>query len=378
MIFTTDLNDRNNENDFCYLLIIIFISIIKITIISFKMKHLFFCFFVMVMLMSCSNKYQRFVSNYTFKSNDGKPDYSNLNYWAAHPYKHDPSDSTPKLITVKSVSDSTVDVFFIHPTTYTSKAKEFGENAPVDNAELNAKTDYSTILYQASIFNQVGRIFSPRYRQTNLQAYFPITSIDTTKAIAAFELAYQDIKMAFTYYLQHYNNGRPIIIASHSQGTTHAKRLLKEFFDGTPLQNKLVAAYLVGIPVEVNCFTAIKGCNTPYQTGCVCSWRTFKEGYKPNYIAKEHPVIVTNPLSWDSSQPTAARATNKGSVLLNFNKLVPKVAEAKVVGNILWTSKPHFFGNLFFTGKNYHIADYNLYYLSVQQNAAARVKAFWK
>ena len=274
MIFTTDLNDRNNENDFCYLLIIIFISIIKITIISFKMKHLIFCFFVMVMLMSCSNKYQRFVSNYTFKSNDGKPDYSNLNYWAAHPYKHDPSDSTPKVITVKSVADSTVDVFFIHPTTYTSKAKEF--------------------------------------------------------------------------------------------------------FDGTPLQNKLVAAYLVGIPVEVNCFTAIKGCNTPYQTGCVCSWRTFKEGYEPDYIAKEHPVIVTNPLSWDSSQPTAARATNKGAVLLNFKKLVPKVAEAKVVGNILWTSKPHFFGNLFFTGKNYHIADYNLYYLSVQQNAAARVKAFWK
>jgi hypothetical protein len=44
------------------------------------------------------------------------------------------------------------------------------------------------------------------------------------------------VKTAFLYYLQHYNNGRPIIIASHSQGATHGKRLLKEFFDGKELQ----------------------------------------------------------------------------------------------------------------------------------------------
>ena len=33
-------------------------------------------------------------------------------------------------------------------------------------------------------------------------------------------------KAAFQYYLEHYNNGRPFIIASHSQGTYHAKRLI--------------------------------------------------------------------------------------------------------------------------------------------------------
>ena len=343
------------------------------------MKQLFFCFYIITILASCSNKYHRFASNYAFKSDDGKPDYNSLNYWAAHPYKYDPSDSVPKSLIDKHKQDSTIDVFFIHPTTYISLLKELGNNAPVDNPDLNAKTDYSTILYQASIFNQVGRVFSPRYRQASLQAYFPISNIDTTEAIAAFELAYQDIKTAFTYYLQHNNNGRPIIIASHSQGTTHAKRLLKEFFDGTLLQKKLVAAYLVGIPVEVNFFTAIKACNTPYQTGCVCSWRTFKEGYEPAYTANEKtPIIVTNPLTWDSTKTNATRYLNKGAVLLNFNKLVPNVAGANIKNHVLWTQKPHFFSNLFFTGKNYHIADYNLYYLSVQQNAAARVKAFWK
>lgn len=342
------------------------------------MKQLFFCFYIIIILTSCNNKYHKYVGNYNFKSTDGKPDYSNLNYWAAHPYKHDASDSMPKSIAKKYVTDSLVDIFFIHPTTYVQAQKNFGNNASIDDAELNAKTDYSTILYQASIFNTIGRVFSPRYRQASLQAYYPLTSLDTLEAANAFELAYQDIKTAFSYYLQNNNNGKPMIIAAHSQGTTHAKRLLKEFFDGKPLQNKLVAAYLVGIPVETNWFDNITACNLPTQTGCVCSWRTFKDGYQPNYIAKEKSVIVTNPLTWDKAKPLAERATNKGSILLNFNKLVPKVAEAKVVGNILWTSKPRFFGNLFFTGKNYHIADYNLYYLSIKQNAKERINAYFK
>ena len=64
---------------------------------------------------------------------------------------------------------------------------------------------------------------------------------DTSKAGKAFDFAYEDIKKSFEYYLQHYNNGRPIIIASHSQGTTHALRLLKEFFENKPLQ--LVAVW---------------------------------------------------------------------------------------------------------------------------------------
>jgi hypothetical protein len=342
------------------------------------MKHPFIICSLVFLFCSCANKYQRFASNYQFTAKEGNPDYNDLNYWAAHPYKYDPSDSIPKPLLKKAISDSTVDVFFIHPTTYISINKEFGNNAPVDNADLNAKTDYSTILYQASVFNQAGRVFSPRYRQANLLAYYPKTSSDTIEAIAAFELAYQDIKTAFNFYLQHNNKGRPIIIASHSQGTTHAKRLLKELFDGKPLQNKLVAAYLVGIPVERNLLTTIKPCTTPTQTGCICSWRTFKDGYQPDYLTKEPLVIITNPLTWDSLKPLAARAKNKGSILLNFNKLVPKVAEAKVTGNILWTSKPHFFGNLFYTSKNYHIADYNLYYLSVRENVNERIKAFWK
>lgn len=304
------------------------------------------------------------------------PDYSNLDNWAAHPWKLDASDSIPQPLRDGFVPDSSVDVFFIHPTTYLDKDQPFGWNAPVDDAALNEKTDNSTILKQLSIFNIAGRVFAPRYRQAHINAYY---TADTVTARAALNEAYEDVRAAFAYYMAHYNNGRPVVIASHSQGTTHAKVLLREFFDGKPLQQQLVAAYIVGIPVEPTWFTSIPPCNTPAQTGCFCTWRTLETGYLTPFVEKEkYTAVVTNPLTWDASQPVASRDSNEGAVLLNFNKILKHVAGATVHGGVLWTDKPHFFGNIFFTTKNYHIADYNLYYTSVRNNVKLRVQTFLK
>jgi hypothetical protein len=329
---------------------------------------------VSCMFVSCSMGYHQFVSAYTFKSVDNKPDYSNLDYWAAHPYKKDPSDSLPKSLRKEFKADSAADVFFIYPTSYGDSTFPFGYNAPVDNAGINAKTDYGSILYQASVFNSAGRVFSPRYRQANYWCYFPK---DTALAKAAFDLAYEDVKAAFQYYLDHYNNGRPIIIASHSQGTTHALTLIKEFFDNKPLQKQLVVAYLVGMPVRPGYFQSIKACNNPEQTGCVCSWRTMKEGFIPAYIKNEdYKAIVTNPLTWSAAQPSAPRSSNPGSVLRKFSKIKPCVTNAVIHEGVLWTNKPKFFGNIFLRAKNYHVADYNFFYLSIRRNVRQRLNAF--
>jgi len=304
----------------------------------------------------------------------GTPDYSNLYNWAAHPWKHDVSDSVPKPLRAGYHPDSAVDVFFIHPTTYTDFSQPFGWNAPVDDATLNNKTDSKAILNQASVFNMAGRVFAPRYRQANLKVYY---TNDTVPALAALNEAYSDVKAAFEYYMQHFNNGRPVIIASHSQGTTHAKRLLREFFDGKPLQQKLVVAYIVGISVEPDWFTSLQPCTKPAQTGCFCTWRTLQTGFLPDYVQNEHfTAIVTNPLTWDADKSDASREENMGSVLLNFNKLHKHVAGASIHGGVIWTNKPRFFGNIFLTNKNYHIADYNLYYLSIRKNVEERIRAY--
>lgn len=331
---------------------------------------------IIVFATSCTATKNVSYTGYNFKSKNDAPDYSNLDYWAAHPWKKDPSDSLPKALQKDFTTDSTVDIFFLHPTTYGDRSMSKGWNAPIDDSAINHKTDFTTILNQASIFNAAGRVFAPRYRQANYFAYFPT---DTAKAVAAFDTAYADIKAAFEYYLAHYNNGRPFIIAAHSQGTTHAKRLIKECIEGKPLQNRMVVAYLVGMPIAPNYFTNIPACSNPNQTGCICSWRTFREGHIDSFIAHEKfTAIVTNPLTWDSSKTSADRFLNHGAVLYKFNKLKPHVAGATVHNGVLWTERPHFFGNIFLKNPNYHIADYNLYYLSIRENAQQRINAFWK
>lgn len=324
------------------------------------------------LLDSCAPGYDRYISSYQQLRFTEEPDYTNLNNWAAHPYKWDPSDSVPAPLKADYFQDSSVDVFFLHPTTLTEK-EDTQVNASVQDLRINAKTDYSSMLYQASAFNEY-RVFAPRYRQAHIRSYF---IPDTAAAKQAFEKAYQDIRKAFAYYLDHYNGGRPIIIASHSQGSTHAVRLLREFFDQSPLRQRLVAAWVVGMYVPVGSFQNIPVCQQPAQTGCYCAWRTYRDNYTPERVKKEPvPASVINPITWTMDLSRAAAASNKGSVLQDFNKVRLNVASARIGNGVLWTSRPRFPGSILMLTRNYHIGDINLYYMDIRTNVRQRVNQF--
>jgi hypothetical protein len=300
--------------------------------------------------------------------------YSDLNNWAAHPLKKDLSDSISEGIIDRRVNDSSVDVFFIHPTTYLQKEFE-NWNADVNNVAINEKTDNSAILYQASAFNEQSRLFAPRYQQAHINSFY----INPNVAKDYFDIAYNDVKAAFEYYLKIFNKGRPIIIASHSQGTKHAGRLLKEFFDDKPLQKQLVCAYLIGMPIPDNYFPTLKPCLNENQTGCFVGWRTYKSGYVPELIQEEKfKCIVVNPLTWTTDEKLASAELNKGGILQNFKKIVPRVVNAQVHQNVLWSCKPNVFGKIFFTKKNFHIGDINLYYMNIRENVRTRIDSFKK
>jgi hypothetical protein len=331
-------------------------------------------FFFLILFYSC-NKYKPYLSKYDFKSTDGKPDYSQLNYWAAHPWKWDPSDSIPGPLR-HEIKDSMVDVFFLHPTTHTKKRKKKQSNAPIDDAYINAKTDYSTILYQASVFNEQCRVFSPRYRQAHINTFLKKQDEKTRQT---FDLAYQDLRHAFEYYLQHWNNGRPIIIAGHSQGSKLGEQLLKEFFEDKPLQNKLVAAYLTGWGVPKEYFTTLQMCKDSFQTGCICSWRTLRKGFIPYFLKDENGnSYATNPLTWVTTEEYASRKLNRGSVLMNFNKVYKNTTDAQISNGLLFVKSPKFPGSFFYLTKNYHIGDINLYYLNLRDNVRQRIGYYWK
>ncbi|MFT3846125.1 MAG: DUF3089 domain-containing protein [Lacibacter sp.] len=331
-------------------------------------------------LVSCNTALKKLKPSYEkeFSSLPKNPDYSDLHYWAAHPSKKDPSDSIPKPLQTE-IRDSIADVFFVHPTTLTSdKTKSIIWNASLTDAELNLKTDYSSILYQASVFNKNCRVFAPRYRQAHLYSFF---TEDTVQAKRALDFAYEDIKNAFEYYLKYYNKGRPIIIASHSQGTFHCIRLLKEFFENTPLQKQLIGAYLTGFSVPKTYYTTIEPCKTDTATSCFVTWRTYKNGFVDYYIKKENGSSwVVNPLSWTLDTLRISRKQNKGAVFFNFKKIHKHSNSAKISNGVIWTNRPRFPFSFFMLmhKKNYHPGDINLFYMNIRENVQQRINAYMR
>ncbi|MGD1946639.1 MAG: DUF3089 domain-containing protein [Croceivirga sp.] len=296
-------------------------------------------------------------------------DYNELKNWAAHPDKKDNADRIPGT-ELLAKNNMEADVFFIHPTIYTDKDNSLPWNPRIDDKELNERVDNSTILFQASAFNAGGRIFAPRYRQAHLRSY---STKDTVSAKKAFALAYADVKSAFEHYLLYYNHGRPFIIASHSQGTTHGGPLIREFIDGKSLQSKMVAAYLIGLPLPKTYFKSIRPCLNPDDLNCSISWRTFKRKFLPDNRPLGDSILVTNPITWKIDTSYVAKEQSKGAVLRDFNKILKGRVDAQVHNGILWASKPRFPWSFLFRRKNYHIADINFYYMDIRKNVKERV-----
>ena len=298
-------------------------------------------------------------------------DYSNQQNWAALPTMKDNADWTPNGLTNKQDS-AQVDVFFIHPTT---DVTGFKGNANIDNKAINNQTDDFPIKYQASVFNESCKVYAPRYRQAALHNFF---TKNNEKSEQAFDVAYQDIKAAFEYYLKNYNNGKPIIIAGHSQGSMHAQRLLREYFDGKPLQNQLVEAYIIGFPTHENQFQGLKISEKADTFGGYISYSTFGMDSKIISVVPEYNNAVSvNPLNWTTNKEFVSSQENNGSLTKKSNEIVKHLFGAKNGNGILEIQKPGE-GFVPITMKNYHIYDYSLFYINIRENVALRIKKYFE
>ena len=297
------------------------------------------------------------------------PDYSENQSWAVLPNSY-PKElkavvGNPKLI-------DGVDVFFLYPTLLTD-TKEKAWNADIYKSEIRKQVLESTVQYQASAWTNSGRLFVPFYRQTHYRVFVPPFD---QKGKPAWEISYKDIEAAFQYYLQYYNSGNGIIIASHSQGSMHAKRLLKDFFDSKPLQKQLVAAYLIGINVAPDEFDTILPMESPESTGGFVSWNTYKKNKLPKSFDKWYKGgVTTNPISWDTSIITD-ESQHKG-VLYRDLKIYPQSLSIEKANGMLWSSVPKVPARFFLSFiKSYHFADINLFWKDISINSQLRAKTW--
>ena len=323
------------------------------------------------------------------------PDYTRPSAWLAFPGHNGQERSTPPGMTAIDEAKAPADVFFVHPTTDLDGRIW---NAPFDAPDDVAKLNPPVRLGQASAFNGCCRIYAPQYRQASLGG------LKEPKAVA---MAYADVANAFRYYIAHENKGRPFILASHSQGTALAIELVQREILGTPLQGRMIAAYLVGGYVPQAFATiGLPTCDAPKQTGCVMSWNTSKAGWnlprklllsRPGYwwqgalvTRGAAPPICVDPLGWRANG-SAPAAANPGSLpfpkapfpagATTLSPLAPQLTGATCNGPMLEVqipsdAPPGFSDKLSAFLGIYHANDYGIFYAAVRQNAIDRTAAW--
>lgn len=315
------------------------------------------------------------------------PDYTQPDYWAALPDRVDGADWVPDGSGFNDgQANAAVDVFYIHPT-----AAFYGDGwvAGFDNWLHRVAVDAGILPQQASPFNAAGRIYAPRYRSVRMPIWSAKDKASIKKAV---DLAYHDVRQAFDHYMKNENHGRPIIIASHSQGTLHAIRLMRELFDGQPLQHQLVAAYLVGNTIpDTPWFRQIPLCSSATQTGCYVTWNTMLAGGDPRHWITEkglQQIECVNPLSWSADTITVEAVKNPGAIpMMDYHAILSQLPPLQpgVVGaqcgpeGMLWIAdKPSVPGYTaaLFPGGSYHTYDFNFYYTSIRENAQLRASRY--
>lgn len=291
------------------------------------------------------------------------PDYTDLDNWAGHAEKLDITDS----IFVPTPRTFGVPVFYVYPTVHFPK-KGGTWNADSYSAEVREKTHYA-VKMQSSAFNVAGPVYAPYYRQAAYQVYNVAAN---TTTVNAYNLAYNDVRAAFEQFLVDIGPDVPFVLASHSQGTDHLERLIRNEFD-KELQDRLVVAYLIGMPVFADTtFLPIPLCEDPLQTGCFVSWRTFhKSAESPDNGVM---IGVVNPLSWDTSTVEVPAEDNPGAVVFENGEVLPGLIGAQIRDGVVVADRPKFKGSWLIRTKDYHRGDINLYYLSIRENLQARLE----
>jgi len=316
---------------------------------------------------------------------------------ASSPLDHSSEAATQdgKVVSAASAMRATkVDaaVFFVHPTGLVSRTSW---NASLDD-DVSRQRSRLFVQGMASPFNASPDIWAPRYRQAAIGAFLT----DAPAATQALDLAYRDVAQAFDTFLKHVRPDQPIVLAGHSQGAFHLRRLIRERIAGTPLARRIAVAYVIGWPVSVARDLPLMGmpaCKDTTSTGCVVSWLSFadppetemlmrayarRRGLDGQQVGADPEFICVNPIS-GSEGGSALAKDNLGTLVPDFAQgtgtLVSGVVPATCgKDHLLHIGPPPALemGPYVLPGNNYHLYDITLFWSNLRADFARRVTAF--
>ena len=286
-------------------------------------------------------------------------------------------------------------VFFVPPTSYLDRSHW---NAPLRDPEAD-RLARQMLRGMASAFNASPAVWAPRYRQATFGAFLTDRA-DRTRAL---DLAYADVRQAFAAFLAAVPADQPIVLAGHSQGALHLKRLLRDEVAGKPPSRRVVAAYVIGWPVSLAHDLPRMGlpaCTGPDQAGCVASWLSYAEPADPATTIEAYgrfpaldgqtpqgtPFLCTNPLT-GTIGAAAPASLNQGTLVPDKGASTATAASATLrpggvparcgPDHILLIGPPPELGDAVLPGNNYHVYDIPLFWANLRGDVARRL-AIWQ
>ena len=202
---------------------------------------------------------------------------------------------------------------------------------------------------------------------------------------------YDDITAALDYYFENYNDGRPFIIASHSQGSAINSLVLKDYFKEHPeYYERMVASYMIGFSLTKDWLEDnphLKCATGETDAGVIVSWNT--EG-KQNVEENATNVVVMpnaisiNPLNWKLDDTYAPASENKGSLIIDEQAGTVSIgdigADAQVNtdrGVVVTNAKSDPIALAeYFGPASFHNGDYTFYYNNIKDNVAKRIETY--
>lgn len=277
-----------------------------------------------------------------------------------------------------------VDIFYIYPTIDSEPLTNRGSvpsytdisRFEVRNAARKCHA-YNKAVYAADDFN----FFAPYYRQMTTKVF----AMSNTERKLRAKLSATDVRRAFQYYMREFNQGRPFILLSHSQGSQMLLELLKHGMTDKQY-NQMVAAYLMGYEItekELEKYPhRLKPAQGELDRGVIISYNsaTMEEGRSPLLA---NSVVCINPLNWKTDETLAPASLHKGvvrydkksrayktfpcptTVQIKNHLLICKEVDPKVCYNES-LKEPFPWGNL-------HFADTWLYAENIKENMRKRV-----
>lgn len=293
----------------------------------------------------------------------------------------DYSDPASWFYTETERTDTRADVFFVPTTAYSGS--DGGYVIDLNDESRMAKY-LGTVNMEKGIWDPGCRFFAPVYRQASLLAF-----VEFGPESEYFEHAYADIRAAFLYYLENYNDGRPIVLAGFSQGGIMCQRLVKEFFADEELSRRLVACYSPGWRIteeDLAVWPHLHPAAGEDDIGVVIAYTTEAEGITDSLLVPEgmHTFAI-NPLNWKTDSTPADKSLNPGACFTDYSgtitKEIPELTGAyidPVRGTLIATDvTPAEYPGVQFEDGIYHVYDYMFFYRSLQRNVGTRLDAWY-